>query len=127
MGGIVVHSTYMLNPTTRFKVTYHTSKCYQALQDLDVVPHLDACGLRRMWHKLPCKLDMHYAVQFVKNYNKNTKHTRIISDDGQEKILTLNVSAVRNAYGLEVVTETYVDLRNLGNKLEGAATYKSHK
>ena len=27
----------------------------------------------------------------------------------------------------DVVVEPYVDLRKLGNKLEGAATYESHK
>ena len=123
LGGMIVHSTYMLNLTNKFKVTYHTSKCCHALQDPKVFPHLDACGLGRMRHKLPCKLDMHYAVQFVKNYNRNTKQMRIISGDGQEKILTLNVDAVGNAYGLEVVAEPYVDLRKLGNKLEGAANY----
>ena len=32
-----------------------------------------------------------------------------------------------NAFGLEVVVEPYVDLRKLGNKLEGVATYESHK
>ena len=26
--GMVVYSNYMLNPTTRFKVTYHTFECY---------------------------------------------------------------------------------------------------
>ena len=70
---------------------------------------------------------MNYAVQFVKNYNRNTKQTKIISTDGQEKTLTLSINAVRNAYALEVVTEPYVDLRKLGNKLEGAANYESHK
>ena len=53
LGGMAMHSTYMLNPTTRFKVTYHTSKRYQALQDLEVIPHLDAYGLGKMWYKLP--------------------------------------------------------------------------
>ena len=28
LGRMVVHSTYMLNPTTRFKLTYHASECY---------------------------------------------------------------------------------------------------
>ena len=42
-------------------------------------------------------------------------------------MLTLNVDAVRNAFGLEVVMEPYVNLRKLGNKLEGAANYESHK
>ena len=73
LGGMVVHSTYMLNPTTRFKVTYHTSECYQALQDLEVVSHLDACGLGRMRFKLPCHLHMGYVVQFVKNYNRMSR------------------------------------------------------
>ena len=31
LGGMVVHSTYLYNPTTRFKVCYHTSECYRAL------------------------------------------------------------------------------------------------
>ena len=64
------------------KVTYHTLECYQALQDLEGIPYLDACGLGKMRYKLPCKLDMHYAVQFVKNYNRNTKKTKVISKDG---------------------------------------------
>lgn len=37
------------------------------------------------------------------------------------------MDVVRNAYGLDVVMEPYVDLRKLGNKLEGAANYESHK
>ena len=41
--------------------------------------------------------------------------------------MTLNIDAVRNAYALEVVDEPYVDLRKLGNKLEGATNYESHK
>ena len=45
----------------------------------------------------------------------------------QEKTLNLNIDAIRNAYALDVVAEPYVDLRKLGNKLEGAATYESHK
>ena len=85
LGGMVVHSTYLHNPTTRFKVCYHTSKCYKALQDPEVIPHLNACGLGRMKHKLPCHLNMDYVVQFVKNYNRNTKHTKIVSTEGQEK------------------------------------------
>ena len=44
-----------------------------------------------------------------------------------KKKLTLNVNAIRNAFGPEVVTKPYVDLRKLGNKLEGAANYESHK
>ena len=48
LGGMVVHSTYLYNPTTRFKICYHTSECYKALQDPEVVPHLDACGLGKM-------------------------------------------------------------------------------
>ena len=70
---------------------------------------------------------MNYAIQFVKNYNRNIKQTKIISSDGQEKTLTLSIDVVRNAYALEVVAEPYVDLRKLGNKLEGATTYESHK
>ena len=31
LGGMVAHSTYLHNPTTRFKVCYHTSECYKAL------------------------------------------------------------------------------------------------
>lgn len=126
LGGMVVHSTYMYNSTTRFKITYHTSECYQVLQDPEVVPHLDARELGRMRFKLSCHLNMNYAVQFVKNYNMNTKQTKIISSDGQERTLTLSIDAVRNAYALDVVAEPYVDLRKLGNKLEGAA-YESHK
>lgn len=37
------------------------------------------------------------------------------------------MDAIRNAYGLEVVAEPYVDLQKLRNKLVGAETYKSHK
>ena len=70
---------------------------------------------------------MNYVVQFVKNYNRNTKQTKIVSIDGQEKRLTLSIDVVRNAYALDVITEPYVDLRKLGNKLEGAAIYESHK
>ena len=70
---------------------------------------------------------MDYVVQFVKNYNRNTKQTRIVSTEGQEKQLTLSIDAVRNAYALDVIVEPYVDLRKLGNKLEGAANYESHK
>lgn len=55
---------------------------------------------------------MDYVVQFVKNYNRNTKQTKIVSTDGQEKRLTLSIDAVRNAYALDVVAEPYVDLRN---------------
>lgn len=127
LGGMVVHSTYMFNSTTRFKVTYHTSECYQALQDPEVIPHLDACNLGKMRFKFPCNLNMNYAVQFVKNYNMNTKQMKVISSDGHEKILTLSIDAVRNAFALDVVAEPYVDLRKLGNKLEGAANYESHK
>ena len=108
-------------------VCYHTAECYRALQDPEVVPHLDACGLGKMKYKLPCFLNMDYVVQFIKNYNRNTKTTRIAAADGQEKTLTLSIDAVRNAYALDVVAEPYVDLRKLGNKLEGAATYERHK
>lgn len=85
LGGMVVHSTYLHNPTTRFKVCYHTSECYKALRDPEVIPHLDTCGLGKMKCKLPCHLNMDYVVQFVKNYNRNTKQTRIVSTEGQEK------------------------------------------
>ena len=120
LGGMLVYYTYVFNPTTCFKFTYHTSECYQALQDLDVIPHLDASGLGRMRFKLPCHLHMGYAVQF-------TKQMKIVSDDEQEKDLTISVNVVQNAFDLEVVTEPYVDLRKLGNKLEGAINYESHK
>ena len=70
---------------------------------------------------------MDYVVQFIKNYNRNTKTTRIVAADGQEKTLTLSIDVVRNAYALDVVAEPYVDLRKLRNKLEGAASYESHK
>ena len=70
---------------------------------------------------------MDYAVEFMKNYNKNTKVTRITSADGQEKTLTVSIAVVQNAFALDVVAEPYVDLRKLGNKLEGAANYESHK
>ena len=70
---------------------------------------------------------MDYVVQSIKNYNRNTKTTKIVAANGQEKTLNLNIDAVCNAYALDVVTEPYVDLRKLGNKLEGAATYESHK
>ena len=123
----MVHSTYVHNSTSRFKVCYHISKCYQALQDKEVIPHLDACSLGRMRYKLPCYLNMNYAVQFVKNYNRNTKMSKIISEDGQETTITLSIDAVRNAFALDVIAEPYVDLHKLGNKLEGAATYESHK
>ena len=76
----------------------------------------------RSWkneYKIPCFLNMDYVVQFIKNYNRNTKSTKIISKDGQERTLTLSIDAVRNAYALDVVAEPYVDLRKLGNKLEG--------
>lgn len=124
---MVVHSTYLQNPTTRFKVCYHTSECYTALQDTEVIPHLDACGLGKMRYKLPCFLNMDYIVQFVKNYNRNTKQKKIVSTDGQERGFTLSIDVVRNAYALDIVAEPYVDMRKLGNKLEGAANYESHK
>ena len=92
-----------------------------------MIPHLDACGLGKMRYKLPCYLNMNYAVQFVKNYNRNTKMSRIISEDGQEKIVTLSINDVHNAFALDVIAKPYVDLHKLGNKLEGAATYESHK
>ena len=101
----MVHSTYLYNPTTRFKICYHTSECYNALQDPEVVPHLDACGMGKMRYKLPCFLNMDYVVQFIKNYNMNTKTTRIVIADGQEKTLTLSIDAIRNAYALDVVAE----------------------
>ena len=41
--------------------------------------------------------------------------------------MTLSIDAVRNAYALDVVAEPYVDLRKIGNKLEGAANYESNK
>ena len=68
---------------------------------------------------------MNYAVQFVKNYNKNTKQTKIVSTNGQEKTLILSMDAVRNAYALDVVAEPYVDLSKLENKPEGVANYES--
>ena len=74
-----------------------------------------------MRYKVPCFLNMDYVVQFIKNYNKNTKATKITSVDGQEKTLTLSINTVRNTFALDVVVEPYVDLRKLGNKLEGAA------
>ena len=52
---------------------------------------------------------------------------KVISSDGQERILTLSIDAVRNAYALDVVAEPYMDLQKLGNKLEGTAAYESHK
>ena len=70
---------------------------------------------------------MDYAVQFVKNYNRNTKQKKFVSTNRQERTLTLSIDAVPNAYALEVVAEPYVDLRKLGNKLEGAAIYESYK
>ena len=68
---------------------------------------------------------MDYAVQFVKHYNRNSKTTKIISRNGQERSITLSIDALRNAYALDVIMEPYVDLRKLGNKLEGATTYKA--
>ena len=41
--------------------------------------------------------------------------------------MTLSIDAVRNAYALDIVAKPYVDLRKLGNKLEGASNYESHK
>ena len=38
-----------------------------------------------------------------------------------------NVDAIKNAYGLDMVAEPYVDLQKLGNKLEGAINHESHK
>ena len=127
LGGTVVHSTYVYNNTTRFKICYHTAECYQALNDEEVIPHLHACGLGKMRYKIQCFLNIDYVIQFIKNYNRNTKTTKITSEDGQERTLTLSIDAVRNAYALDVVAEPYVDLRKLGNKLEGVAMYKSHK
>ena len=92
-----------------------------------MIPHLDACGLGKMRIKLLYYLNMNYAMQFVKNYNRNTKQSKIISEDRQEKTITLSIDVVRNAFALDVIAESYVDLRKLGNKLEGAATYESHK
>ena len=99
----------MYNTTTQFKVCYHTSQCYQALQAEEVIPHLQACGLGKMRYKLPCHLNMDYVVQFVKNYNRNSKTTKIISGDGQGRSLTLSIDVVRNAYALDVIAEPYVD------------------
>ena len=113
------------NTTARFKICYHISECYQALNDKEVIPH--PCGWGKMRYKLPCHLNMDYAVQFVKNYNRNTKMTKITSMDGQERALTLSIDAVWNAFALDVVVELYVDLRKLGDKLEGATNYESHK
>ena len=48
LGGMVVHSTYVYNTTDRFKICYHTAECYQALNDEEVIPHLQACGLGKM-------------------------------------------------------------------------------
>ena len=70
---------------------------------------------------------MNYAVQFVKIYNKNTKQSKIIFDDGQEKTITLSIDAVCNAFAMDIIAKPYVDLQKLGNKLEGVATYESHK
>ena len=70
---------------------------------------------------------MDYIVQFVKNYNRNSKVTKITSADGQDKTLTLSIDTVQNAFALDVVAEPYVDLRKLGNKLEGATNYESHE
>ena len=120
-------SPFAHNSTIRFKVCYHTSECYQALQDKEVVLHLQACGLGKMQYKLPYYLNMDYAIQFIKNYNRNTKMTKIIFGDRQEKSITLSIDAVRSAFALDIVVEPYVDLRKLGNKLERAANYESHK
>ena len=81
-----------------------------ALNDKEVIPHLQACGLGKIRYKLPCHLNMDYVVQFVKNYNRNTKVTKITSVDGQEKTLTLSIDAVRNAFALDIVATPYVDL-----------------
>ena len=81
-----MHSSYVLKPTTKFRVTYHTLECYKALTDSKVIPYLDACGLGMVRYKLPYKLDMNHAVRFVKNYNRNTNQTKVISNDGQEKV-----------------------------------------
>ena len=70
---------------------------------------------------------MDYAIQFVKNYNRNTKMIKIISTDGQERSITLSINTVRNAFALDIIAEPYVELRKLGNKLEGATNYESHK
>ena len=64
------------------------------LSHIRMLPGLDVCGFGKIKYKLLCKLDMRYAIQFVKNYNRNTKQTKIITDDGQEKVLTLSVDAV---------------------------------
>ena len=52
---------------------------------------------------------------------------KIIFENGQEKTITLSIDMVSNAFALDIIAEPYVDLRKLGNKLEGAATYESHK
>ena len=43
------------------------------------------------------------------------------------KNVDTSIDAIYNAYAFDVVAQLYVDLRKLGNKLEGAATYESHK
>ena len=73
---------------------------------------MDAYRIGKMQFKLPCHLNMDYGVQFVKNYNRNTKQTKIISNDGQEKIITLRIDVVQNAFTLDVVAKPYVDLKN---------------
>ena len=41
--------------------------------------------------------------------------------------MTLSIDVVRNAYALDVIAEPYVEMKKLGNKLDGAANYESHK
>ena len=53
---------------------------------------------------------MNYATQFIKNYNRNTKQSKTLSNDGQEKTITLSMDASRNAFALDVIAEPYVDL-----------------
>ena len=40
---------------------------------------------------------------------------------------SLSIDTVRNAFALDIILEPYVSLQKLGNKLEGATTYESHK
>ena len=56
---------------------------------------------------------MWYVAQFVKNYDKNTKESYIVLEDGQQKRFSLNIDVVQNAYNLPIVATSYVDLRNL--------------
>ena len=78
-----------------------------------MLPHLHEIGFDPLRTKFPCHLDMKFVSQFVKNYNRNTRESFILSDDGQQQRFSINIDVVQNAYGLPMVAAPCMDLRNL--------------